>query len=389
MPVNVPSGNLVIDPRDIRGGLAMMRRRSKPNRASRDVLLKFDDGNYTCASPRFVRDVLNNPDSLIGPFAGGTPAIVRSGGRNFLQSESAALQECIRTEELNNWPNASLNSTTTADDETAPDGNATAEKLEMDADDAASKSFTIAQGDVSELWSAQLWAQAVTGSVGNTFRFAMNGAAGFSIKMDRALTVAWKFFTESDNIKAANVTVYYRHKVDVPDIGDPALPAYDAHVWGHQTEFNPWPTSYIKNSGDGTVTRAKDEFYWDSSIIPVAVRARKWAFKWAPYYASDDDGTARIIWKQDGIQDTIRRVGNRLQIRANNVQKVESNILTFSRYQLLTVIVDAVAGTVEVRGATGGNGKVTGSAWTWASGAGNHLRIHNQAEGLVSEPYAS
>lgn len=357
-----------------------------------DVLLFFADANYTGDG-----GYLRNPftDELLGPFASNNlPQFVHE-GRRYACPFELRTNKADYSQAIDQWANAGNASTITPNDAIAPDGTLTADLLEMDGVTSYSRYYTIAQGDSTEMWSSGLWAKAADGpSIGKTFRFALNGAAGFSLKVEGILTANWKHYSASHNVKAANLTVAYLNLMDEPDIGDPALPAYKAHVWGHMIEHAPFPSAYyIPTPGTGDVARAKDQLSWPAALVPAAILSGKWACRWSPFFANDEPAAVSTIIDASAGDDRIYYYAttDKMFVKDASATAVQSNALTFARNPLITTEYDSPVGKVTVAGAVGGNGPVTGTPWSWTAGGnptyGAKDNWTQYLNSLISEPY--
>lgn len=143
-------------------------------------------------------------------------------------------------------------------------------------------------------------------------------------------------------------------------------------IWDlHQYERLPFATSPIRTSG-GSATRGSDILTATMAGQPNFMINGGMSFDIAPIWssaqgithASDktlfsyaEDDSERIFFVVSGGSIYIR-------VTSGGVTMVTSNALTFSAHQKLTVTVNGGAGTINVAGATTGNGTVTGTSWT-------------------------
>lgn len=142
-----------------------------------------------------------------------------------------------------------------------------------------------------------------------------------------------------------------------------------------QLEVGAFPSSPIETT-TAYVTRGADILTASVSDIPEWMVDGRWTFDVAPIFSSAEGivhATDQCLFAySDTDSERVFLVvsGGSLYLRVTSggVTKVTSNALTFSAHQKLTVILDGVAGSISVSGATTGNGTVTGSAWTRSVG---------------------
>ena len=98
-----------------------------------------------------------------------------------------------------------------------------------------------------------------------------------------------------------------------------------------------------------------------------------------------------ILWPTSGKRLSIAEDGGGgvdiKLVNAGTDLAVES--ITFSRHTVMTITVDWVAGTLEVSGATTGNGIDTDSATAWSSATlyvGSNSTTADHFDGLIGQP---
>lgn len=201
----------------------------------------------------------------------------------------------------------------------------------------------------------------------------------------------------SDAAAATDITIGVATADNDPDYeGDGSSGVY---LWGAQISAGLYSGPYLQTVASprsGSVTRAADQLYIASADVPPKLR-RAFTFQWIPSYSNTVSST-RALWDFD-LSGASHRVSIRYHsgndwIEVYNVTTatslVNSSALTFSRGTRMRVTVDPAAGSVEVRGATTGDGKATGTAWETTEGnvwVGAYKTVTSHANSLISEPY--
>jgi hypothetical protein len=369
----------------------------------------FSDATFTNASARYLSYGSTAPS--VTSFAGGTLATRVIGGRTFAQIELAVENVLTRSEEFDhaNW--TKIRSTVSANNTTDPLNTSTADKLVEDAtaasthfirqthtpDGASSYVFSVYAKAGERTWIRMLLSNA--GFPGNeTCYFDLgNGVLGTSTAEDEGMEDAgdgWYRCWAVATSDAAAATLFDIHIAegdnDISFDGDGSSGVY---LWGAQLEIGTAPTSPIKTEA-ASVTRAKDQLSWLEADVPAALR-RKITFKWIPWVDSTLAADRYLAYfNHVGQRIAVYYAGAVDKIRVRDIDaaanKVQSNALTFSRLQELTITIDPSAGSVTVSGATAGDGTVTSTAWSTSSGDvawGSTTAFGSQCNGLISEPY--
>lgn len=273
-----------------------------------------------------------------------------------------------RSEELDNaaW-NLDNSATVTANSDTAPDGVADADRVNHGATvNGGVRSAQFAGTSDNDIAMISAWARILTAG-GNSFRVLRRDAT-VSANVDYLLTPVWTRFSTAVPLLtgATNVDArFYNHTDGL---------ARQVFVWGTQFEVSAsqsFPSSYIRTAA-AAVTRQPDSVSWAAGDVANRLRVGpRWAITFAPYFAHNEEPNIVVLVSMDGsVNNSVWYNGStdRFEVLQGGAAKVSSNVVTFSRHQCLTIIVDPVAGTIEVQGATTGNGLVAGTPWTWASG---------------------
>ncbi|MHC4647306.1 MAG: phage head spike fiber domain-containing protein [Planctomycetota bacterium] len=374
---------------------------------------QFVDATFTNASDRSISYGRFAPS--VTDFPGGTLAQRIIQGRRFAQIEAAATNVLTYSKNFeaatSDWGNTRV--TVSKDATTAPDGTSEADKLVEDSTTAnshfASQSHTpdgasqyvysvyskadgrdwvrIGATTAGYPGSPAVYFNVSTGVVGTAASvddYGIEDAGGgwfriwIVITSDAAASTGYSIYlAEADN--------------DVIFDGDGTSGVY---LWGAQLEIGAYPSSPIETVA-AAVTRAKDQLHWPSASVPQSLRGRI-TLDWIPQYNSTIGEHAYLFDFEDNgaspnVHGFYRYINDKIRIQNVGVATlVESNALTFSRGQKMSVTIDPVAGSVTVQGATVGNGTVTGTPWATTAGNvwwGMNKTAASQADGLITEPY--
>lgn len=371
--------------------------------------LPFNIGNFTNASPRHLLDPQGN--QLLGPFATNVLATVNVGGRTLGQFEAARTNTCLASQDIEDegyWTLVRLYAVT-ADATADPLGNVTAEEIvpnttvgghyvrqftTVDGSSYYTHSGFAKAGDTYDKVRFNLAGTRFVGSPQASFNLTTGTAISCQDCVERIVGVGngWYYCSitaQSDVSGSAQHDIYVLNEAgDVSYAGDNSKSIY---LWGVQMEPGRFGSSYIHTT-TSALLRNKDQFYWNAVDVPSAIKNGTWAFQWVPEYASTEVAANRYIAHVTGENSDLRlRNTDQLQIRQNNVSKVLADAITWSRGSLITVTLDAAAGSITIAGADSGNGTTVGTAWTWPSGNLYYAMASTtvaQIDSLLSEPYA-
>ena len=169
--------------------------------------------------------------------------------------ESARTNSALRSEEFDNaaWTKYSFgtgsNPTVTANAATAPDGTATADRVQFTAVDGASQSGLLqAVGITTGTNAISVYVKGVSGS--GSIQLAVYSAA--TCVTCNYVSTSWSRCSVAGAITASG---HIRIGNDPAVCGGGALGAQDVYLWGAQFEVGAYATSYIPTTS-ATVTRA-------------------------------------------------------------------------------------------------------------------------------------
>jgi hypothetical protein len=384
---------------------------------SSDVIARFADATFTNASARMLSYGSASPS--VTSFAGGDLATRRIGGKLFAQIELAvenAITECQDFDD-DDWTKTRLHAVTpvVANTIVAPDNTVTGDKIVED--DTATATHLIKSSftpDGSSDYRTSIFAKAGE----RNWVYLYVGAQGFAAATGRYFNLStgatgggtgaagtygiedagngwyqcWVGGT-SDAAVATDVIVYLADSDNGATYnGDNSSGLY---LWNAQVEIGTYLTSPIKTEATA-LTKACDQAYWASADVPPALR-KKITCQWIPEFDSTTAGSWCLFdFEDSGSSERIliRYVGGDDKVEVYNVDtttvEVESNALTFTRGTKMTVTVDPDNGSIEVSGASAGDGKVTNNSWTTTEGKvwiGMFKTATFQADSLISEPY--
>jgi hypothetical protein len=365
--------------------------------------LPFGYGVFANASERIFVDPVT--PRIVGPFAGGTPAIAKlPDGRRYIQLETARTNIQGWNREYDNIAWTKQSCTVDADATNDPLGNLTADKIEETiADDyhRVYEAATIVTGNYYSLSAYMKQDERDEGDLQiSGGRFVLSPYGIFDLDTGTVLVenacVAGILGAQNDWWRGAVTALsddngansQYLSVANGGVRSYPGTAGYGAFGWNVQMEIGRYPLSPIHTPTGASVTRAKDQFYFPAVNVPDAILSGKWALKWIPSYSSSEDTNNHFL--AFDANNRIYFTSNKVTVTTGGVTRVQSNALTFPRYAELTVVFDSVAGTITVTGATAGDGTVVGAAWTFPRANmryGMYFTDTFQINGLLSEPY--
>lgn len=156
----------------------------------------------------------------------------------------------------------------------------------------------------------------------------------------------------------------------------PAAPSGDdLLISGAQVEESRYPRLFVLTDG-ATATAGAGTVTGTSGQLPSQILSGKFYFDVKLGWLTSElvNGNHRVLLSIGGTNNRIAvevdGTGARVRVKSGGSVVVSSNYFTAtSRHIKMRVIVDAAAGTLELSGATTGNGKVTGTPWSWTADA--------------------
>lgn len=162
--------------------------------------------------------------------------------------------------------------------------------------------------------------------------------------------------------------------------------------WNAQVETGAWPSLPIRTSG-AAGTRPVEVFTFPNGSYERFINAPRVAFYWKPW-PSSTNLTSAAIWSIQAAPSNNYMLdfnGGRLRLVQTGIEvKVQSNALTFSAVSNDILIVVDRNGTMEISGASSGDGITTGKAFTLPNGVPMYIGYGVFAEncwGFLTEPF--
>jgi hypothetical protein len=168
-------------------------------------------------------------------------------------------------------------------------------------------------------------------------------------------------------------------------------------MYGAQIETGRFPSSTIRTDGSAA-TRAADILQFATGTYPTRLLDGRWRFFIEPLGTSTEfDGGNSLYWWSFGAGSDVNYIrwnaGGGIQVVQGGVVKITKGITWAARYQRMQLTLDCAAGTLDVQGATTGNGTTVGTAFAWAGGL--RLNVGSREDSALqcfcrlSEPYAA
>ncbi|MBN1656404.1 MAG: hypothetical protein JXA30_21725 [Deltaproteobacteria bacterium] len=160
------------------------------------------------------------------------------------------------------------------------------------------------------------------------------------------------------------------------------------YAWQAQLETAAFTSSVIAES-----SRASDQFFWPSSAAPASSALRnRFAMQFIPEYSSDNAPSAVLAYFSSFPAVRIELQNQIISVRSDSSVFVQTNTLTWSRGDVLTLVVDSAAGQITTSGFQTGNGTYPeSSAQSWSVSSGDiYWGMRDSGLplfALLSEPY--
>jgi hypothetical protein len=370
--------------------------------------MHFDDIVYTNAVKRTLLDPIT--PQLVGSFAPNVPAIATIGGKKFLQVESADTNTMPQSRALDSvgpWPRINIYNVTTNNAD--PIGGNTAEKIIGNTADLDHYIYTTVTPDGSSKYTYYVllkaggynWAKLYGQNDGfpavwECFFDLQNGVTGYNAGCDSFSITPFGsdyylcVIQATSDSATPTVYVIYTAIADGPGQSYIGNQVDGLIAWNAQLAARNYPSSPIETAA-GPVTRAQDQAYFSSGDVPAVISGGtgKYVIDIIPFFAHDEGNTYNMICAVSANEyltwnDSLKKIE-----LVDGAQKRVSNALTFPRYKYMNVIIDNNDDSIEVIGATTGDGKNIGTAYAWASANLTYGSYYNQTyqfNGLVSEP---
>lgn len=275
---------------------------------------------------------------------------------------------------MNSWSGAGNASTVTDNAATDPLGTNTASLLDLQGTGSNSRYHTWGSAIAGEVYSMSVWARgSAAGQVGKSFRLlCTNTASSVVARIDATLPTNWARFSDIRTAVSTTRVVYYDNRLNTPTGGDPALPQWTGHMWGHQLELGRFASSFIPTTTGSSVTRPADSMTYAAGSTPATLRSGRWKFPvFSPAFSSGQIISPNTFilasWGTGSDVIQLRHNGANviLEVIQGSVVKIASGAITFNAHQGLTLSFLADTGALEIAGANSGNGIVTGGTpWT-------------------------
>ncbi len=380
------------------------------------ALIRFANATFTNASSRTPIDTMNA--AVLADVAGGTLATTTyddgsgKGALTYAMLQSARENLWQRNREMDHaaWTPDEIQSRSATTD---PQGNSTANRIIPSTNSTVHYVYQPTTPDGSSVYSFQClmkeagydytWlnpqAEGYNGTPGTNTTIADIATPSIDVIGGDAITATLQAFGTweqlqlsvlSDAAAASNSSFSIMDDVDTGAYAGDGSSGTD--YWMPVCEAGPYASSPIHTPASASVVRAKDQLYWTAAQVPASILSGTWCVKIAPFWAHSDDASNRYICAI-GANDYLRWNGtnDKFEIYDASAQKVTSGALTFARNTLMTLTINAAAGTLQVENADTGDSTETGTAWAWPSGTdmdwGQDSTDGSQIDGWISEPF--
>ena len=180
-------------------------------------------------------------------------------------------------------------------------------------------------------------------------------AADTSTLLNTAITDSptdWTYYTQTHTYPATqNGNQVYRD--------DTTTSTFNTIIDGHQIEERSYATSYVDVSG-AQASRNADEYVIAAGSWPDMLSKGSYSLPFAPLFASTEEPGTKVLMSFGGANNELRWNGGSdvFEVHLNGTLRASSAACTFSRDQLMRARFDFLRRTIELLGATTGNGIV-------------------------------
>lgn len=281
--------------------------------------------------------------------------------------EGARTNVVAYANDLGNWTQAASN-TGTSNAATSPDGTSNAANVVKGATPAIGPYLLGVNIGATAAGTLSLWCKNNGG--GSTSRLTFSFNTG--IRCEASLTSSWQRISVYATFTGAtNSYVSFDHRVNVPNPGDPAISsATNFYVYGVQLEAALFASSAIITTG-AAATRATDIRTLTTAQYKSRVATDPSQGYFIPAWGSSQTASGQEFWIHSfgGANSGLRLRNNAGAVKLECVDggsvQVASNTLTYNPFQKISYIQRPSTGTIEISGATTGNGAVVGSSFAY------------------------
>lgn len=169
-------------------------------------------------------------------------------------------------------------------------------------------------------------------------------------------------------------------------------------VWNPQVEKGAYPSPPILTEAT-PITRDKDQLYWPAAAIPVVLKSGRFKFNFVPFHDSTVCNYGlfsidRLGANEHYLYAYLSGGDIKFDMKNSGGVLVSAGPLSFSAYQELEITIDA-SGSIEISGATTGDGVYNGTSWIlpdgknlgWGQLYSESAGGFDQCDGLITSPY--
>lgn len=355
-------------------------------------ILDFSTGTFTRPSTGWYYPTPNTQAALGSNVLRTMDDPVGTGPMPLFEGSTTNLID--RSEQFSNAVWVKTNVTVTADQVAAPDGTSEADQLAFGAAAADNIAQTLLGATVPDnsTVSFSVWLRTASGT--KDLRIGVvqkDGASHLSGSI--TVTSTWQRF-EGNVSSGAGASQVIAELRNAAAGGAGTVYAWGAMVRNSSTGASVFADSYIETVG-GVATRAADTLTFAAFPMAGSGFNSRWSIRFSPYWVNGKIASRVILCFGSSANELqfVSSAGAKIRIVESSVVRVETAALAFSPHQLLSAIIDPVAGTVELSGFTVGNGVHTGAPWTWGGTplvrVGGRSAGSNEFFGRIEEPYAA